>query len=77
MTLDEILAMIKTTLEETPPELSADILDSGMTLSYITGLLKQRGPSSIRLCTLLDKPERHLDVCDLQQMQQRVIAPVR
>lgn len=35
-----------------------DILDSGMTLSYITGLLKQRGPSSIRLCTLLDKPER-------------------
>lgn len=35
-----------------------DILDSGMTLSYITGLLKQRGPNSIRLCTLLDKPER-------------------
>ena len=35
-----------------------DILDSGMTLSYITGLLKQRGPSSICLCTLLDKPER-------------------
>ena len=35
-----------------------DILDSGMTLSYITGLLRQREPSSIRLCTLLDKPER-------------------
>ena len=35
-----------------------DILDSGMTLSYITELLKQRGPSSLRLCTLLDKPER-------------------
>lgn len=35
-----------------------DILDSGMTLSYIAGLLKQRGPSSICLCTLLDKPER-------------------
>ena len=28
--------------------------------SYITGLLKQRGPSSIRLCTLLDKPERRV-----------------
>ena len=35
-----------------------DILDSGMTLSYITGMLRQRGPASIRLCTLLDKPER-------------------
>lgn len=36
-----------------------DILDSGMTLSYITQLLQARGPKSIRLCTLLDKPERH------------------
>ena len=35
-----------------------DILDSGLTLSYITGLLKQRNPASIRLCTLLDKPDR-------------------
>lgn len=35
-----------------------DILDSGMTLSYITGLLKQRGVSSIRIATLLDKPSR-------------------
>lgn len=36
-----------------------DILDSGMTLSYITQMLQNRGPKSIRLCTLLDKPERH------------------
>lgn len=35
-----------------------DILDSGMTLSYIKGMLEQRGTNSIRLCTLLDKPER-------------------
>ena len=35
-----------------------DILDSGMTLSYILELLATRGPNSIRLCTLLDKPER-------------------
>lgn len=35
-----------------------DILDSGLTLSYLTGLLKQRNVSSIRICTLLDKPER-------------------
>ena len=35
-----------------------DILDSGMTLSYILELLQARGPRSIKLCTLLDKPER-------------------
>ncbi|MFA9380341.1 MAG: hypoxanthine phosphoribosyltransferase [Acetanaerobacterium sp.] len=35
-----------------------DILDSGMTLSYITELLEARDPASIRICTLLDKPER-------------------
>ena len=34
------------------------ILDSGMTLSYILELLQARGPRSIKLCTLLDKPER-------------------
>lgn len=35
-----------------------DILDSGMTLSYIKELLKQRGTRSIRICALLDKPDR-------------------
>ena len=35
-----------------------DILDSGMTLSYLTELLRERDPASIRIATLLDKPER-------------------
>lgn len=35
-----------------------DILDSGMTLHYIKGMLKDRGTNSIRIATLLDKPER-------------------
>ena len=35
-----------------------DILDSGMTLSYLTELLRDRNPASIRIATLLDKPER-------------------
>ena len=37
-----------------------DILDSGNTLSYLLRLLEQRHPASIRLCTLLDKPERRI-----------------
>lgn len=37
-----------------------DIVDSGRTLSYLMTMLKDRGPSSLRLCTLLDKPDRRV-----------------
>ena len=37
-----------------------DILDSGNTLSYLLKILENRHPASIRLCTLLDKPERRV-----------------
>ena len=37
-----------------------DILDSGTTLSYLLKILEHRHPASIRLCTLLDKPERRV-----------------
>ena len=35
-----------------------DILDSGVTLSYLTGYLRNRKPASIEIVTLLDKPAR-------------------
>ena len=35
-----------------------DIVDSGVTLSYLIQLLEQRKPKSLRIATLLDKPER-------------------
>ena len=35
-----------------------DIIDSGNTLKYLMGLLEQRNPASLRVMTLLDKPER-------------------
>ena len=37
-----------------------DIVDSGRTLSYLMELLGQRGPASLALCTLLDKPDRRV-----------------
>ena len=37
-----------------------DIVDSGRTLSYLLEMLKDRGPKSVKLCTLLDKPERRV-----------------
>lgn len=35
-----------------------DILDSGNTLFYLMEILKARKPDSIRICTLMDKPDR-------------------
>lgn len=37
-----------------------DIVDSGRTLSYLMEMLGSRGPASLRLCTLLDKPDRRV-----------------
>lgn len=37
-----------------------DIVDSGRTLSYLMEMLGDRGPASLHLCTLLDKPERRV-----------------
>lgn len=37
-----------------------DIVDSGRTLSYLMEMLNDRGPASLHLCTLLDKPDRRV-----------------
>ena len=37
-----------------------DIVDSGRTLRYLLDNLKARGPKSLALCTLLDKPDRRV-----------------
>ena len=41
-----------------------DIIDSGRTLSYLLDILGKRNPQSLRLCTLLDKPERRVKDVD-------------
>ena len=37
-----------------------DIIDSGRTLQYLYEMLKSRNPKSLKLCTLLDKPDRRI-----------------
>ena len=37
-----------------------DIIDTGRTLSYLLNMLQEKEPSALRLCTLLDKPERRV-----------------
>lgn len=42
-----------------------DIIDSGRTLSYLLEMLKDRKPASLKLCTLLDKPDRRVVDVDI------------
>ncbi len=42
-----------------------DIVDSGITLSYLSKLLQQRKPKSVRIATMLDKPERRQRAVDV------------
>ena len=37
-----------------------DIIDTGRTLSYLLEMLRERGPESLKLCTLLNKPDRRV-----------------
>ena len=53
-----------------------DIIDSGRTLSYLMKTLAQRRPASLRLCTLLDKPDRRV-VDDVQVQYCGFIIPDR
>ena len=53
-----IILDLKRPIENYDLLLVEDILDSGATLSYLKELLTARQPKSIRIATLLDKPER-------------------
>ncbi len=43
-----------------------DILDSGRTLAFLRNWLSSRNPNSIKICTLIDKPDRHAKDIDIK-----------
>jgi len=49
-----------------------DIIDSGVTLSYLKRLLEQRHPKSLAIATLLDKPDRRLAPVDVKYIGFRI-----
>jgi hypoxanthine phosphoribosyltransferase len=49
-----------------------DIIDSGVTLSYLKRLLEQRKPRSLAIATLLDKPERRVQPVDVKYVGFRI-----
>ena len=59
---------LKTNIEGKNVIVVEDIIDSGLTLYHLLGLLKGRNPASLKICVLLDKKERrktevHVDYC--------------
>ena len=53
-----ILKDLNTAIEGRHVLIVEDIIDSGLTLSYLLDNLKSRGPASVEICTILDKPDR-------------------
>src|SRR6185312_2673048 len=49
-----------------------DIIDSGVTLSYLKRLLEQRKPKSLAIATLLDKPERRMQPVEVKYVGFRI-----
>jgi len=43
-----------------------DIVDTGLTLSYLLSALRERGPASVEVCTLLDKTARRIPVVPIR-----------
>jgi hypoxanthine phosphoribosyltransferase len=56
---------LDTSIEGCHVLLVEDIVDSGVTLSYLVNLLKQRRPKSVKIAALLDKPDRRLRPVDV------------
>lgn len=54
----ELISAITTDIKDKHVLIVEDIIDSGKTLNYFIGLLKEKQPKSIKVCAFLDKPER-------------------
>jgi len=55
-----ILKDLSTSIEGREVIVVEDIIDTGLTLNYLLRYLHDKGPASIRICCLLDKPARRL-----------------
>ena len=59
-------------IEGTDVLIVEDIVDSGITLSYLKQLLEQRRPNSVQIATLLDKPDRRVRPVDVKYVGFRI-----
>lgn len=64
----KILKDLSTDISKYDVLIVEDIVDSGVTLSKVIELLKSRNPLSLRLCSLLSKPERRLNYVEIDYL---------
>jgi hypoxanthine phosphoribosyltransferase len=63
--LVRILKDLSSTIEGEDVLIVEDIIDTGLTLNYLVRYLRGKKPSTLRICTLLDKPARRLVEIDV------------
>ena len=61
-----ILKDLSASIEDKDTLIVEDIIDTGLTLNYLTDYLRGRSPRSLEICTLLDKPTRRLAEIDIK-----------
>lgn len=60
------MADLSSSIEDKDVLLVEDIVDTGTTMRYLLGVLRERGPSSVEVVTLLDKPSRRTVEVDVR-----------
>jgi hypoxanthine phosphoribosyltransferase len=55
-----ILKDLDRPVRDQPVLIVEDVVDTGLTLNYLLKALRLKGPSSVEICTLLDRPQRRL-----------------
>lgn len=64
----KIIKDLDNSIEDKNVLIVEDIIDTGLTLNKIVGLLKKRNPKTIEICTLLNKKARRTNEMDIQYM---------
>jgi hypoxanthine phosphoribosyltransferase len=68
----KLVTELTETIKDRDVLLVEDIVDSGLTVQYLTKVLARRKPRSIEVCTLLSKPERRVVDVQLQYVGFRI-----
>jgi hypoxanthine phosphoribosyltransferase len=67
-----ILKDLESSIQHKDVLIVEDIVDSGQTLHYLTDVLRQRRPQSLRICTLLDKGRDRIKAVSLDYIGFRI-----
>lgn len=67
----ELTKDVELSIRGRPVIVVEDIIDTGLTLSYLVGHIEEKGPESVRICTLINKLERRekavrIDYCGFE-----------